>query len=154
MITKVLSTTPSWLCRSFLRNLTYRIPFMESSELRKIAVRRGAAIVQMAVTNPVVIKTTSTHPGTSPRSSSIIFCESCDGAIFFTHRCIPKMKEMNSLLTFARNSALCRFRPAVPNFLQNLLKLFTVHTPCDGRICDKALGALCHGFLAGTIVRI
>ena len=34
-----------------------------------MAVKRGAAIVQIAVTSPVVIKTTSTHPGTSPRSS-------------------------------------------------------------------------------------
>ena len=34
-----------------------------------MAVNRGAAIVQIAVTSPVVIKTTSTHPGTSPRSS-------------------------------------------------------------------------------------
>ena len=31
--------------------------------------KRGAAIVQIAVTKPVVINTTSTHPGTSPRSS-------------------------------------------------------------------------------------
>ena len=34
-----------------------------------MAVKRGAAIVQIAVTNPVVIKTTRTQPGTSPRSS-------------------------------------------------------------------------------------
>ena len=34
-----------------------------------MAVKRGAAMVQIAVTRPVVIKTTSTHPGTSPRSS-------------------------------------------------------------------------------------
>jgi hypothetical protein len=45
------------------------MPFIESSEFFRIAVRRGAAIVQIAVTSPVVIKTTSTHPGTSPRSS-------------------------------------------------------------------------------------
>jgi len=46
-----------------------RIPFIESNEFFNIAVNRGAAIVQIAVTNPVVINTTSTHPGTSPRSS-------------------------------------------------------------------------------------
>jgi hypothetical protein len=47
----------------------YLIPFMESNESFKIAVKRGAAIVQIAVTKPVVIRTTSTHPGTSPSSS-------------------------------------------------------------------------------------
>jgi len=44
---------------------------MASSEFFKMEVSRGAAIVQMAVTNPVVIRTTSTHPGTSPRSDLI-----------------------------------------------------------------------------------
>jgi hypothetical protein len=48
---------------------TYRIPFIASREFFKIAERRGAAIVQIAVTNPVVINTTNTQPGTSPRSS-------------------------------------------------------------------------------------
>jgi hypothetical protein len=42
---------------------------MESREFFNIAVKRGAAIVQIAVTRPVVINTTRTHPGTSPRSS-------------------------------------------------------------------------------------
>jgi hypothetical protein len=45
------------------------MPFIESRELRSIADKRGAAMVQMAVTNPVVISTTNTQPGTSPRSS-------------------------------------------------------------------------------------
>ena len=47
----------------------YRIPFMESKEFFRIAVKRGAAMVQIAVTSPVVIRTTNTQPGTSPRSS-------------------------------------------------------------------------------------
>jgi len=42
---------------------------MESNESFSIAVKRGAAIVQIAVTSPVVINTTRTQPGTSPRSS-------------------------------------------------------------------------------------
>jgi len=45
---------------------THRMPFIESKEFRRIAVNLGAAIVQIAVTKPVVINTTSTHPGTSP----------------------------------------------------------------------------------------
>lgn len=40
---------------------------MESKEFFNIAVRRGAAIVHIAVTSPVVIRTTNTHPGMSPR---------------------------------------------------------------------------------------
>jgi hypothetical protein len=48
---------------------TQRMPFMASSEFLRIAESRGAATVQIAVTSPVVIRTTSTHPGTSPRSS-------------------------------------------------------------------------------------
>ena len=47
------------------------MPFIESNELRKIAVSLGAAIVQIAVTNPVVISTTKTQPGTSPCSSFV-----------------------------------------------------------------------------------
>jgi hypothetical protein len=51
---------------------------MESNEFLRIAVKRGAAMVQIAVTNPVVINTTSTHPGTSPRSSfNLAKKESC-----------------------------------------------------------------------------
>ena len=42
---------------------------MESREFFRIALRRGDAMVQIAVTSPVVINTTRTHPGTSPRSS-------------------------------------------------------------------------------------
>ncbi len=44
---------------------------MASSEFFRIEVNRGAAIVQIAVTSPVVISTTSTQPGTSPRSEDI-----------------------------------------------------------------------------------
>ena len=44
------------------------MPFIASSEFFRMLVKRGAAIVQIAVTNPVVIRTTRTHPGTSPRS--------------------------------------------------------------------------------------
>ena len=48
---------------------TQRIPFIASREFFRIADSRGAATVQIAVTSPVVMSTTSTHPGTSPRSS-------------------------------------------------------------------------------------
>lgn len=44
---------------------------MESSEVRKMDWIRGAARVQIAVTSPVVIRTTSTQPGTSPLSFTI-----------------------------------------------------------------------------------
>ena len=44
--------------------------FMASREFLRIALNLGAAMVQIAVTNPVVIKTTNTHPGTSPRSEA------------------------------------------------------------------------------------
>jgi hypothetical protein len=43
---------------------------MASREFFRILVNRGAAIVQIAVTKPVVIKTTSTQPGTSPLSEA------------------------------------------------------------------------------------
>ena len=56
-----------------LESFTQRIPFMASREFFKIADSRGAATVQIAVTSPVVISTTSTHPGTSPRSSLSVF---------------------------------------------------------------------------------
>jgi hypothetical protein len=44
---------------------------MASREFLRMEVRRGAAMVQIAVTRPVVIKTTRTHPGTSPLSEEI-----------------------------------------------------------------------------------
>jgi hypothetical protein len=44
---------------------------MASKEFLRMEVSRGAAIVQIAVTSPVVIKTTRTHPGTSPLSEEI-----------------------------------------------------------------------------------
>jgi hypothetical protein len=51
---------------------------MESNEFFNMAVNRGAAIVQIAVTSPVVIKTTRTQPGTSPLSSfNLAKNESC-----------------------------------------------------------------------------
>jgi hypothetical protein len=46
------------------------MPFMASSEFFKMLVNRGAAIVHIAVTKPVVIKTTKTQPGTSPLSEA------------------------------------------------------------------------------------
>jgi hypothetical protein len=72
MSTRELSTFPlSSLSSRHTLSLTdtYRIPFIASREFFKIAESRGAAIVHIAVTNPVVIKTTNTQPGTSPRSS-------------------------------------------------------------------------------------
>lgn len=71
----VLSTLPaSSETRGSLRNasrffICQRMLFIESREFLRIVERRGAAIVQMAVINPVVIRTTSTQPGTSPLSS-------------------------------------------------------------------------------------
>jgi hypothetical protein len=44
------------------------MPFMLSNEFFRILDSRGCATVQMPVTNPVVIRTTKTQPGTSPRS--------------------------------------------------------------------------------------
>ncbi len=41
---------------------------MESSDVRRMDWMRGAANVHIAVTSPVVIKTTRTQPGTSPLS--------------------------------------------------------------------------------------
>ena len=64
------STDPRlWACNS-LRN--YLIPPIASNELRKIVVSLGAAIDQIPVTTAVVIKTTNTQPGASPRLSFLI----------------------------------------------------------------------------------
>ncbi len=41
---------------------------MESNEFRNKVFSLGAATVQIPVTNPAVIKTTNTQPGTSPLS--------------------------------------------------------------------------------------
>jgi hypothetical protein len=46
----------------------HRMLFMESRLFLKIVLRRGAATAHIAVTKPVVISTTKTQPGTSPRS--------------------------------------------------------------------------------------
>jgi hypothetical protein len=46
------------------------MPFMASSEFLRMLVKRGAAMVHIAVTKPVVIRTTSTQPGTSPLSDA------------------------------------------------------------------------------------
>jgi hypothetical protein len=59
------STDPRFLATKSLRN--YLIPPIASKELRKIVVSFGAAIDQIPVTKAVVIKTTNTQPGTSPR---------------------------------------------------------------------------------------
>ena len=64
------STDPRFLANKSLRN--YLIPPIASNELRKIVVSLGAAIDQIPVTNAVVIKTTNTQPGTSPRLSFLI----------------------------------------------------------------------------------
>ena len=50
--------------------------FIESSECVRIAESRGAATVQIPVINPVVIKTTKTQPGTSPRSDRLAIRQS------------------------------------------------------------------------------
>jgi len=65
MIVMKDSTDPRFLPNKSLRN--YLIPPIASKELRKIVVSFGAAIDQIPVTKAVVIKTTSTQPGTSPR---------------------------------------------------------------------------------------
>ena len=59
------STDPRCWASNSLRN--YLIPPIASNELRKIVVSFGAAIDQMPVTKAVVISTTNTQPGTSPR---------------------------------------------------------------------------------------
>jgi hypothetical protein len=64
------STDPRFLANKSLRN--YLIPPIASKELRKIVVSFGAAIDQIPVTKAVVIKTTSTQPGTSPRLFLVI----------------------------------------------------------------------------------
>lgn len=64
------STDPRLWASNSLRN--YLIPPIASNELRKIVVNLGAAIDQIPVTNAVVIKTTNTQPGTSPRLSFLI----------------------------------------------------------------------------------
>ena len=65
MIVMKDSTDPRLLPNKSLRN--YLIPPIASKELRKIVVSFGAAIDQIPVTKAVVIKTTNTQPGTSPR---------------------------------------------------------------------------------------
>ena len=64
------STDPRLLPNKSLRN--YLIPPIASKELRKIVVSFGAAIDQIPVTKAVVIKTTNTQPGTSPRLLLVI----------------------------------------------------------------------------------
>jgi len=64
------STDPRLLLNKSLRN--YLIPPIASKELRKIVVSLGAAIDQIPVTKAVVIKTTNTQPGTSPRLLLVI----------------------------------------------------------------------------------
>ena len=64
------STDPRLFPNNSLRN--YLIPPIASKELRKIVVSFGAAIDQIPVTKAVVIKTTNTQPGTSPRLLLVI----------------------------------------------------------------------------------
>ena len=64
------STDPRLLPNKSLRN--YLIPPIASKEVRKIVVSFGAAIDQIPVTKAVVIKTTNTQPGTSPRLLLVI----------------------------------------------------------------------------------
>ena len=64
------STDPRLLLNKSLRN--YLIPPIASKELRKIVVSFGAAIDQIPVTKAVVINTTNTQPGTSPRLLLVI----------------------------------------------------------------------------------
>jgi len=64
------STDPRLFPNKSLRN--YLIPPIASKELRKIVVSFGAAIDQIPVTKAVVIKTTKTQPGTSPRLLLVI----------------------------------------------------------------------------------
>jgi hypothetical protein len=64
------STDPRSSANNSLRN--YLIPPIASKELRKIVVSFGAAIDQIPVTKAVVIKTTNTQPGTSPRLFLVI----------------------------------------------------------------------------------
>jgi hypothetical protein len=64
------STDPRSSANKSLRN--YLIPPIASKELRKIVVSFGAAIDQIPVTKAVVIKTTNTQPGTSPRLFLVI----------------------------------------------------------------------------------
>ena len=70
------STDPRLWASNSLRN--YLIPPIASNELRKIVVSLGAAIDQIPVTNAVVIKTTNTQPGTSPRLSFLIKAATLD----------------------------------------------------------------------------
>ena len=70
MIVMKDSTDPRFLANKSLRN--YLIPPIASKELRKIVVSFGAAIDQIPVTKAVVIKTTNTQPGTSPRLLLVI----------------------------------------------------------------------------------
>jgi hypothetical protein len=59
---------------SYRNYFAQRTLFIESSEFRRIEESLGAATAHMAVTNPVVIKTTKTQPGTSPCSSASARC--------------------------------------------------------------------------------
>ena len=70
MIVMKDSTDPRLFPNKCLRN--YLIPPIASKELRKIVVSFGAAIDQIPVTKAVVIKTTNTQPGTSPRLLLVI----------------------------------------------------------------------------------
>ena len=83
------STDPRFLANKSLRN--YLIPPIASKELRKIVVSLGAAIDQIPVTKAVVIKTTNTQPGTSPRLFLVI--------ILFKEDLIKRSRFITCILT-------------------------------------------------------
>jgi hypothetical protein len=68
---------------------------MLSSEFFKMLESRGCATVQIPVTSPVVIRTTKTQPGTSPRSDFAAAVK-----VFF------KLLSLKSLFNFATTALL------------------------------------------------
>jgi hypothetical protein len=84
------STDPRFSANKSLRN--YLIPPIASKELRKIVVSFGAAIDQIPVTKAVVIKTTSTQPGTSPRLFLVI--------ALFREDLIERIRLINGIFVF------------------------------------------------------
>jgi hypothetical protein len=84
------------------------MPFIASSELRRIAVSRGAAIVQIAVTSPVVINTTKTQPGTSPRWSATAL-NALELLTRSNRREMPKLRLINASIARALNPSFITF---------------------------------------------
>lgn len=69
-----------------------------------MAVNRGAAIVHIAVTNPVVMRTTKTHPGTSPLSP---LCELHNESRSCILPLTPVMRICTSMNRRATNPPMC-----------------------------------------------